>query len=183
MAPVVPGVAQRAARFENPTAPETIGHDLTVSFQSQSLTEESGVGEESIKTDRTRLFCHSLATHAERESVKYQPFTLSLGCSRLPRISHPLLFPRILGDQASQKTCHQLSKCICRMRCIYVISGVSDAEFRGRSSRTSSDLILECPGISFLMNKMKLKSANIPPTAWGEILILEFQGRPEWKAF
>ena len=32
------------ARFENPTAPETIGPDLVSSVQSQSLTEESEVG-------------------------------------------------------------------------------------------------------------------------------------------
>ena len=42
------------ARFENPEAPETIAPDLVSSFPSQSLTEESEVGEESIKDDRTR---------------------------------------------------------------------------------------------------------------------------------
>ena len=42
------------ARFENPEALETIGPDLTVSFRSQSLTEESEVGEEPIKPDRAR---------------------------------------------------------------------------------------------------------------------------------
>jgi hypothetical protein len=42
------------ARFENPTAPETIDLDLLLSFRSQSLIEESEVGEEPIKTDGTR---------------------------------------------------------------------------------------------------------------------------------
>ena len=42
------------ARFENPDAPGTIGSDLILSVQSQSLTEESEVGEEPIKHDRTR---------------------------------------------------------------------------------------------------------------------------------
>jgi hypothetical protein len=42
------------ARFENPTAPETIDLDLLLSFRSQSLTEESQTGEETIKTDGTR---------------------------------------------------------------------------------------------------------------------------------
>ena len=42
------------ARFENPTAPETIGSDLPASFQTQSLTEELEVGEEPIKPDGTR---------------------------------------------------------------------------------------------------------------------------------
>ena len=42
------------ARFENLEASETIGHDLTVSVQSQSLTEESEVGEEPVKPDQTR---------------------------------------------------------------------------------------------------------------------------------
>ena len=36
------------ARFENTTALETIGPDRVSSVCSQSLTEESGVGEESI---------------------------------------------------------------------------------------------------------------------------------------
>lgn len=47
------------ARFENPEAIETIGPDLTSSVRSQSLTEESEVGEEPIKHYRTRWFCHS----------------------------------------------------------------------------------------------------------------------------
>ena len=42
------------ARFENPDALETIGTDLTVLFQSQSLREESEAGEEPPKPDRTR---------------------------------------------------------------------------------------------------------------------------------
>jgi hypothetical protein len=42
------------ARFENPEALETIDPDLTVSFQSQSLTEDSEAEEEPIKPDRTR---------------------------------------------------------------------------------------------------------------------------------
>ena len=42
------------ARFENSTAVETIGSDLTSSFRSQSLTAQSEVGEEPIKPDRTR---------------------------------------------------------------------------------------------------------------------------------
>ena len=41
-------------RFENPEALETIGPDLTVSFRSQSLTEESEADEGPIKTDGTR---------------------------------------------------------------------------------------------------------------------------------
>lgn len=40
-------------RFENPTVPETIGPDLTSSFQSQSLTEESEADKTAIKTDGT----------------------------------------------------------------------------------------------------------------------------------
>jgi hypothetical protein len=42
------------ARFENSTAPETIGRDSISSFHSQSVTEESEVGEEPIKPDRPR---------------------------------------------------------------------------------------------------------------------------------
>jgi hypothetical protein len=45
------------ARFENPTAPETIDLDLAQSFRSQSLTEEleaSEADEKPIKYDRAR---------------------------------------------------------------------------------------------------------------------------------
>ena len=42
------------ARFENPTAPETIDLDLAPSFRSQSLTEDSEVEETLIKLDGTR---------------------------------------------------------------------------------------------------------------------------------
>ena len=42
------------ARFENPTAPETIGPDLISSFQTQSLTAESEADGEPIKRDRAR---------------------------------------------------------------------------------------------------------------------------------
>jgi len=42
------------ARFENPTAPETIGTDLISSFQSQLVTEESAAGEKPINNDRAR---------------------------------------------------------------------------------------------------------------------------------
>jgi len=42
------------ARFENPTAIETIGPDLPSSYRSQSLTEESAVREEPVKPDRAR---------------------------------------------------------------------------------------------------------------------------------
>jgi len=42
------------ARFENPEALETIDLNLVLSFQSQSLPEESEVGEEPVKPDRTR---------------------------------------------------------------------------------------------------------------------------------
>ena len=42
------------ARFENPTAPETIGPDRISSLGSQSLTEESWGGEEPVKPDWTR---------------------------------------------------------------------------------------------------------------------------------
>ena len=42
------------ARFENPTAPGTIDLDLTPSFRSQSLTEDSEVEETLIKPDGTR---------------------------------------------------------------------------------------------------------------------------------
>ena len=58
----------KGARFENPETLETIGPDLTSSFRSQSLTEEPEVGEEPVKPDRTRLFCHSLATGARDSS-------------------------------------------------------------------------------------------------------------------
>jgi hypothetical protein len=40
------------ARFENLEALETIEPDLTLSFQSQSLPEESEAGEEPVKHDR-----------------------------------------------------------------------------------------------------------------------------------
>jgi hypothetical protein len=40
-----------AARFENTTAPETIGAELVSSFSSQSLAEESEAGEKPIKPD------------------------------------------------------------------------------------------------------------------------------------
>ena len=42
------------ARFGNPISSETIGADLTSSFRSQSLTEESEAGEETVEHDRTR---------------------------------------------------------------------------------------------------------------------------------
>jgi hypothetical protein len=42
------------ARFETPTAPETIDLDLLLSFQSQSVTDELEADESPIKTDRTR---------------------------------------------------------------------------------------------------------------------------------
>lgn len=42
------------ARFENSTAPETIGPDLVSPFQSQSVTEESEVEKLPINADRTR---------------------------------------------------------------------------------------------------------------------------------
>ena len=51
---VCPDWLAEGARFENPTAPETIDLDLLLSFRSQSLTEESEAGEEPIKTDGTR---------------------------------------------------------------------------------------------------------------------------------
>ena len=40
-------------RFENPEAPETIGPDLTSSFQSQSLPEEVAAEEGPFKPDFT----------------------------------------------------------------------------------------------------------------------------------
>jgi hypothetical protein len=42
------------ARFENPEAPKTIGLDLSLSYQSQSLPEESEADETPIETDGTR---------------------------------------------------------------------------------------------------------------------------------
>ena len=42
------------ARFESPTAPETIGSNPVSSFGSQSLTAESEAGDDPIKPDRTR---------------------------------------------------------------------------------------------------------------------------------
>jgi hypothetical protein len=58
-------LAERA-RFENPEASETIGPDLTSSFSSQSLREEPEIGEEPVRQhDRTREFCHSLATEGK----------------------------------------------------------------------------------------------------------------------
>lgn len=51
---ICPVLIVEGARFENPTAPETIDLDLLLSFRSQSLTAESGAGEEPIKTDGTR---------------------------------------------------------------------------------------------------------------------------------
>ena len=44
----------RGARFENPDATETIGPNRTLSFPSQSLTDEAEAGEKPIKHDRTR---------------------------------------------------------------------------------------------------------------------------------
>jgi hypothetical protein len=44
---------EEGARFENPEVPETIGHDLTSSIQSQSLTEEAEADKTAIKTDGT----------------------------------------------------------------------------------------------------------------------------------
>lgn len=42
----------KGARFENPEAIEAMGRDLTLSVRNQSVTEESGAGEEPIKSDR-----------------------------------------------------------------------------------------------------------------------------------
>ena len=53
---------EETARFENSTAPETIGPDLISSFRSQSLTGESEGGEEPVEPDWSRYFCHVLAT-------------------------------------------------------------------------------------------------------------------------
>jgi hypothetical protein len=39
-------------RFENPDATETIGLDLTSSFRSQTVTEETKEGREPIETER-----------------------------------------------------------------------------------------------------------------------------------
>lgn len=41
------------ARFKNPIGSEIIKPDSSSSFRSESLTDESEVGEEPIKTDRT----------------------------------------------------------------------------------------------------------------------------------
>jgi hypothetical protein len=46
--------SRKGARFENSEALDTIGPDLTLSFQSQSLPEDSEVGMEPSKSDRTR---------------------------------------------------------------------------------------------------------------------------------
>lgn len=48
------GIMVEAARFEIPTASETIGPDLPLSCRSQSLREELEAGEEPIKPDGTR---------------------------------------------------------------------------------------------------------------------------------
>jgi hypothetical protein len=45
---------RRGVRFGNTTVPETMGRDLIQSFRSQPFTEESEVGEEPVKPDRTR---------------------------------------------------------------------------------------------------------------------------------
>lgn len=42
------------ARFENPDAIETIGHNLVSSLRSRSLTEESEAGEDPLKLYRAR---------------------------------------------------------------------------------------------------------------------------------
>ena len=42
------------ARFENTSAPVTIGRDCTSSVRFQSITEELETGNEPIETDRTR---------------------------------------------------------------------------------------------------------------------------------
>jgi hypothetical protein len=47
-------VVAEGARFETPTAAETIGSNLVSSFGSQLLTAESEAGDEPIKPDRTR---------------------------------------------------------------------------------------------------------------------------------
>jgi hypothetical protein len=44
----------RRARFENPSAPGTIGSDLIPSLSSQSLTDKPETVEVPIKTDGTR---------------------------------------------------------------------------------------------------------------------------------
>ena len=41
------------ARFENPEALESIGPNLNSSFRSQSVTEESEEGRETIETDES----------------------------------------------------------------------------------------------------------------------------------
>ncbi len=46
-------ILAEGARFETPAVAETIVPNRISSFQSQSLTEESEIGEEPIKTDRT----------------------------------------------------------------------------------------------------------------------------------
>ena len=46
-------LAERA-RFENATAPETMGPDLISSDQSQSLTDDFEVGETPIKANWTQ---------------------------------------------------------------------------------------------------------------------------------
>lgn len=51
-----------AARFENASAPATIGRDCMSLVRFRSITERSDAGEEPIETDRTRQFCHGLAT-------------------------------------------------------------------------------------------------------------------------
>ena len=62
------------ARFETPTAPETIGPDTSSLVRSQSITEESEAVEVPITPDHTGWFCHSLATgilRAERRQLVY----------------------------------------------------------------------------------------------------------------
>lgn len=49
-----PDSLAEGARFQTPTALETIDLDLLLSFRCQSLTEESEAGEEPINTDGTR---------------------------------------------------------------------------------------------------------------------------------
>ena len=51
---VVADEKSKAARFESPDAPETIGPDRSSLLCSQSLTEEAEADETPIKTDGTR---------------------------------------------------------------------------------------------------------------------------------
>lgn len=69
------GVVAERERFEAPETPETIGHDLTESSLSQSVTGEVEEGREPIKPDRKRLGPPQFSHRRLMQSFKYTAIT------------------------------------------------------------------------------------------------------------